>query len=678
MKPKTDWERIQAAFDAALDVPAAEQQKHIEQALTERPDLAQRTLRLLQTGAQEDTPFDRGALALLTDSESSTPSLPSSLPELEGLHLGDYTLQHRISAGGMGEVWRATRTIGSSTQTVAIKVLKRGLDTDALLARFRTEQEALAALHHDHIVAFLDAGALPDGRPYFVMEHVDGMPITEFVQSKALDLPTRLELFQSVCQAVQHAHNNLVLHRDLKPSNVLVTPSGTPKLCDFGIAKLLEPPSQSTPRSADDPNAPAPPPSDPTGAPSLPRSTADPTHPGAPAPWTPRYAAPEQIQGQRATLATDVHGLGLLLYELCTDQPAYPAASVGALLNSRSPASSPPPPSQAPPGTSATPTDIPRATLRGNLDAIVQKSIHRDPTRRYPSAASLSNDLTRHLHNEPIEARRAPLHERTLHALRHHRWLTASTALLVLTLSATTLGMWIGKQRAESHASRGWGAHSEAKLAAYFLGQLLAEPPQATQEPPQPLPWTDIESRITDSLTPYPEAEAIVRIALGDRALAEQDFTTAEHHFTRAITLATSTPVLRPQDQARAQVGLARTHLARSRPTPAEPLLRAALESFEQSPYSSPRTIWTTRLHLLESLTAQQSILESPSSQESQPIPALTEPREPTLTPPPRTPSELHDSITRLHATLTSTLETLPRPPSKAHQATLETLTPSK
>src|SRR5579872_2666677 len=207
-----------------------------------------------------------------------------------GRRIGSYILQEPIAEGGMGKVYRAVREADFEKQ-VAVKIVKRGMDTEFILQRFRQERQILAALDHPNITRLLDGGATDDGLPYLVMDYVEGVPITQYAEQHRLQICERLKLFQRVCLAVQYAHQNLVVHRDLKPGNILVTPDGTPKLLDFGIAKLLEPNSDFTQTSF-----------------RL---------------LTPECASPEQVRDDPITTATDIYSLGILLHHLLTGEPPY-------------------------------------------------------------------------------------------------------------------------------------------------------------------------------------------------------------------------------------------------------------------------------------------------------------------------------------------------------------------
>ncbi|MGH8459470.1 MAG: serine/threonine-protein kinase, partial [Nevskiales bacterium] len=211
-----------------------------------------------------------------------------------GSQIGPYLVLERIGQGGMGMVYRARRSDDVFKKDVAIKVVKRGMDTEGVLRRFRHERRILASLEHPNIARVLDGGSTPDGLPYLVMEHVDGQTITTFSDQRGLRLRDRLRLFRKVCQAVEHAHRNLIVHRDLKPSNILVDANGEPHLLDFGIAKILDETEGASVIT--------------TGGQRL---------------FTPAYASPEQVKGEPVTVASDVYSLGIVLYELLTGTKAY-------------------------------------------------------------------------------------------------------------------------------------------------------------------------------------------------------------------------------------------------------------------------------------------------------------------------------------------------------------------
>ena len=279
------WRHIETLFAKARLLPAAERLALLDGACANDPALRHDLDRLLaahdQPGGFLDA-FDRArAATLLADADAFT----------EEQVIGPYQVVGELGRGGMGTVYLADRTDGQFEQRVALKLIKRGMDSDAILQRFLHERQILARLQHANVARLLDGGVSDQGQPYFAMEYIEGVPITRYCDSQRLSVSGRLRLFQQVCRAVRYAHRNLIVHRDLKPSNILVTETGEVKLLDFGIAKLLD---------------------EETGA-----GGATWTGGGLRA-MTPEYAAPEQIRGEPVTTATDVYALGVVLYELLT------------------------------------------------------------------------------------------------------------------------------------------------------------------------------------------------------------------------------------------------------------------------------------------------------------------------------------------------------------------------
>lgn len=319
-----------------------------------------------------------------------------------GRHIGVYKLVREIGRGGMGAVYLAERVDGEFDQTVAIKLIKRGMDTDLILKRFRRERQILAALNHTNIAYFLGGGSTEDGLPYYVMEYIDGEPLYRYCDERRLGIPERLAIFRQICSAVDAAHRSKIIHRDLKPSNILVKPDGKPKLLDFGIAKALDPDLMAT--------------------------DIDPTATQMRL-MTPEYAAPEQISGETITPAIDIYSLGVVLYELltghrpyrlkrhiphevarviCEEQPALPSGSLAsderilptdnggkATLKTITEARS----------SSA---ELLRRELSGDLDKIILKTLRKNPAERYRSAAELADDITNYLENRPVRAENFP------------------------------------------------------------------------------------------------------------------------------------------------------------------------------------------------------------------------------------------------------------------------------
>jgi serine/threonine protein kinase len=339
-----------------------------------------------------------------------------------------YRIIREIGRGGMGSVYLAARADDEFQKLVAIKVLKRGMDTEFTIRRFRTERQILAALDHTNIGKLLDGGTTPDGRPFFVMEYIEGQPLIDYCNSRNLSTRERLELFRAVCSAVQYAHQNLVIHRDIKPSNILVTSDGVPKLLDFGIAKLLNPDGHQADHTA-------------TSMRLL----------------TPQYASPEQVRGDAITTATDLYLLGVLIYELLTGQRPYQITSsapheiLKAICDQE-----PDKPSTAVTrvGKSGdtggknksaatgehTSKDLNarieklRRQLSGDLDNIVLMAMRKEPERRYGSVAELSEDIRRHLEGRPVRARKDTFSYRSSKFIKRNRAGVIAAALIALIL----------------------------------------------------------------------------------------------------------------------------------------------------------------------------------------------------------------------------------------------------
>src|SRR5580698_7476907 len=280
--PSQQWERIESIFLNAADLPRAEQQAFLDQACGDDRALRQEVQSLLDSDRKSGEKITR---AVETEAESLF-----GLSPIIGSRLGVWRVVRELGRGGMGAVYLATRDDDQFHKKVAIKLVKRGMDTSDVLRRFRHERQILAGLDHAYIARLIDAGTAPDGRPFFVMEYVEGQPIDTFCFERELPAVARCRLFLKVCEAVAHAHRNLIVHRDLKPGNILVAPDGTPKLLDFGVAKLLAPDA--------DPHL---------------------TVTGMQARLlTPQYASPEQVMGRPANTTTDVYSLAAVFYELLT------------------------------------------------------------------------------------------------------------------------------------------------------------------------------------------------------------------------------------------------------------------------------------------------------------------------------------------------------------------------
>jgi len=319
---------------------------------------------------------------------------------LIGQAIGHWEILNRIGSGGMGAVYLARRADRQYEQQVAIKLIKRGMDTEAMLRRFRNERQILAGFDHPNIARLLDGDTTEDGLPYFVMEYVEGVPIDEYCDQHALPVSERLRLFRQVCAAVSYAHRRAVIHRDLKLSNILVGSDGVPKLLDFGIARLLQ--------AGDAAESPA----------TMLEQRV----------MTPEYASPEHLRGEPVTTASDVYSLGVVLYRLLTGRRPYRVKVQSADDMARAVGQTEPQrPSAVTDATSG-------RRLRGDLDNIVLMALRKEPERRYPSVEQFSDDIRRHLEARPVLARRDTLAYRAGKFIRRNTAASVAAALVGLSL----------------------------------------------------------------------------------------------------------------------------------------------------------------------------------------------------------------------------------------------------
>ncbi|HXT22773.1 MAG TPA: serine/threonine-protein kinase, partial [Thermoanaerobaculia bacterium] len=292
MSDRARFQQVDAVFAATLERPAAERDAFLSTACAGDPELRREVERLLAADASMEDFLARPATVPVDLAGDAPPGEPS--PEPPPARLGPYRLLRELGSGGMGTVYLAARDDAEYERQVAVKILRSGIGDAAAVQRFLAERQILARLEHPSIARLYDGGTTADGRPFLVMELVDGIPIDEYCDAHVLPLAARLQLFRRVCAAVEHAHRSLLVHRDLKPANILVTAAGEPKLLDFGIAKALDPSAgEASGRTA--------------FAPCL----------------TPRYASPEQVRGEPITTASDVYSLGVILYELLTGRGPY-------------------------------------------------------------------------------------------------------------------------------------------------------------------------------------------------------------------------------------------------------------------------------------------------------------------------------------------------------------------
>lgn len=440
MNPET-WQQLKGVFLAAIELAPEDRAAFLAQACADKSELRLQVDRLLRS-------HDDAGLFLLSPAmvdagviSAGGGSRVTEDGERVGQRIGPYEIIRELGHGGMGTVFLAVRADDQYRKQVAIKLVNRGMDTDLILRRFMMERQILANLEHPNIARLLEGGSTPDGLPYFVMEFIEGQPITDYCDAWRFTTTQRLELFQQICSALQYAHQNLVVHRDIKPSNILVTPEGVPKLLDFGIAKLLSPGWATETGQA-------------TASMML--------------LMTPEYASPEQFRGTSITTASDVYSLGVVLYELLSghhpfrlatrrpeevaqvvlrEEPEKPS-TVGSRQKEEDRQNGAGAQRTNDKGLATSKTDSKSElrnpkSLRGDLDNIVLKALRKEPERRYASVQEFSDDIGRHLEGLPVIASPATFSYRaTKFVQRHKVGVFAAVVIAFALLAATAITTW--------------------------------------------------------------------------------------------------------------------------------------------------------------------------------------------------------------------------------------------
>ncbi len=454
------WQRVRELFRGALELETGERSSFLDQKCSGDDQLRSDVDLLLDSLSQADDFLEEPAV-LRSETLVEDP--------YAGLEIGPYRLGKRLGRGGMGVVYLARRIDEQFRQRVAVKLLKPGEDSDEMVRRFRAERQILAALSHPNIAQLHDGGASPGGLPYLVMEYIDGLPIDEYCDAHALTTRQRLELFCDVCSAVHFAHQNLVVHRDLKPSNILVTSNGTPKLLDFGIAKLLNADLASD------------------------RTTT------ALRRMTPEYASPEQVTGAPVSTASDIYSLGVLLYKLltgrlphrvklgspaelvkaiCDDEPERLSVVIGLRTEVLEPSGTSGllPPERVGKSRGGEPGKL-RRRLAGDVDNIALMALRKEPQRRYASAQQLAQDIRDHLAGRPILARENTLPYRLGKFVGRNRWAVAATTALCLACLA--FAVFMARQVRQVERAKDRAEHITDFLIDIFE---VSDPYEASQE----------------------------------------------------------------------------------------------------------------------------------------------------------------------------------------------------
>lgn len=430
---------IDRIFSEALQMPAADRASFVREKCRKEPESERRIIALLTASDTPDEelsgPFDNARQTLWS---SLIGSSGQDREDLSGQRIGIWLLKRKIARGGLSTVYLAGRNDDSFEQKVAFKVLRRGLDTDDVVARFRAERQILSTLEHPSIAGILDGGSLEDGRPYLVLEFVDGVPITRYCEDSGIDIQGRVQLMIQVLDALHHAHKHLIVHRDIKPSNILVRAEGRVSLLDFGISKLLDP--EMLP-----------------GGGTLTRTGVSLLTPG--------YGSPEQQAGRPVTTASDIYQVGLVAYEMITATRPFEGPG-------RPSDTDPVAPSRKLPEGKA------RRVVTGDLDAIICKALHEEPARRYGSALDMRDDLKRYLDCRPVIARPDTLGYRLFKLIRRRFWLlpTLATGSLAVVAYLVTLTSYTAQLKFEK---------GRAQEAEAFMVNLLRSPDPFTPADPE-------------------------------------------------------------------------------------------------------------------------------------------------------------------------------------------------
>jgi eukaryotic-like serine/threonine-protein kinase len=413
MEPER-WHEVERIYHDALQYEESERTSFVERACATDQNLRAEVESLLRYADRPAKFFETPALEVvarkLAEDLGTQDSVHAS--RMIDARIAQYRIVGKLGTGGMGDVYRAVRADDQYEKQVAIKLVRQGLDTESVFTRFRQERQILAGLEHENIGRLIDGGTTDEGHPYFVMELVEGKPIDEYCDEQKLGISARLDLFRTVCSAVQYAHQRLVVHRDIKPSNILVTAEGVPKLLDFGIATILRPQPDS-----------------PGAAPTVTAQRV----------MTPQFASPEQFRGEVITTAADVYSLGVVLYKLLTGRLPYRFDSDSPYDLARAICEVEPEKASTAVGHSERKTGGQsklRRTLSGDLDQILLKALRKEPQRRYPSARDFAEDLRAYTLGLPVSARGDAFSYRSAKFIKRHKISLAVTAIVALIMIA--------------------------------------------------------------------------------------------------------------------------------------------------------------------------------------------------------------------------------------------------
>ncbi len=566
--PEDRLRQIDQILQQALDLGADQRESFLNQACGEDHELRAEVVDLLAHALTED-PLLRSGGAVDFDLIEHVPDHDSENPQAIGQTFGNYRIVGLLGKGGMGVVYLAERADGTYRQRVAIKTLHLGAGTQAM-ARFRRERQLLANLQHRHIARLLDGGVTTTGKPFLVVEHIEGTPIDRYCRASSVSLRETIELLCQVCEAVDAAHRQLIVHRDIKPSNILVTAEGEVKLLDFGIAKLLASEGADTTLLTEQPL------------------------------MTLQYASPEQYRGETINVASDVYQLGLLAFELLAGRHPYSLSGITPVEAERRITARDPEPPSATAEHSGVTSPFRARDLLGDLDTIVMKALRKEPEQRYGSARELRRDLESYLNDLPVSARPATLRYRLGKLLRRHATaaLVATTLLLLLTgLTAAFIHrLQVESDRTQREADQAQRerataeqAKAEAEEVTDFLIELFGGPdPNLTQG--KPLTALDLlargDARLDEDLVERPRVRARLITAIGRVYMLMGLYEPAVEKLTESLALVESEAADDAESIIDALDLLGQSLINQGREQEAIPLFERALKLIEIQPDS--------------------------------------------------------------------------------------------
>ena len=582
------WTKLEEVFFGALECPEGERSAYLDRVCGDDSALRAEVEAVLDTHLKAELDDPRREVG---SAGGVAGPAGADATNLQGTRLGPYLLDERIGWGGMAEVYRAHRIDEQYRQRVAVKLVRSSLPAAEMDRRFRLERQLLARLQHPNVATLLDGGVAPDGRPYLVMEFVDGVPVTEYADAQRLTLTERLCLFVEVCRTVQFAHANLVVHRDLKPSNILVTKEGRVRLLDFGIAKLLDPDSSEV---------------------TVPLTEELIL-------LTPDHAAPEQVLGDAITTATDVYGLGVLLYELLAGTRPFRGVSptqMGRAVWEREPArpsaawtgrhdpESPIDPQEIAARRRTDPDQLTRA-LRKDLDAMVLMALRKEPERRYASALQFAEDVERYLEGRPVLAQGDRFIYRARKFVRRNRLSVATLCAFVLVLGVGAAAvLHQSMQKTEALRQAELERDTSTRLADFMVSVFEASDPDATRG--RTVPARELldraSQRLEKELADEPQLRADLALAMG-RAYGGLGLIEASRGlFEQALNQRRGSAAADPEGLVEALEQAGRARAAAGEISAGIPLLEQAVElrtnlSGPESPEVA--ALWTTlgRMH---------------------------------------------------------------------------------